>query len=112
MPDFILEQASICSPDIVASRINNSAGTHVHARLCVMNMADLRYIIKKGTKVGEVMSASSVQSDDPVVRRMAVGRKDNAIIFLPRVFTWSMRHAVGFFELSVLFYGMWKGSPQ
>lgn len=91
MPDFILEQASICSPGIVASRTNNPAGTHMHARLCVLNMTDLSYIIKKGTKVGEVISASSVQSVDPVVRRMAVGRKDNAIICLPRVFTWSMR---------------------
>lgn len=55
----------------------------MHARLCVLNMTDLNYIIKKGTKVGEVISASSVQSVDPVVRRMAVGRKDNAIICLP-----------------------------
>lgn len=91
MPDFILEQARICSSGIVTSRTNNSAGTHMHARLYVLNMTYLSYIIKKGTKVGEVISASSVQGVDHVVRRMAVGRKDNAIILLPRVFTWSMR---------------------
>lgn len=76
----------------------------MHARLYVLNMTDLSYIIKKGTKVGEVISASSVQSVDHVVRRMAFGRKHNAIILLPRAFTWSIRQQVSRVECFVLWY--------
>lgn len=40
-------------------------------------MADYSLIIKKGTKVGKATSASSVQSIDPVVQRMALEWKNN-----------------------------------
>lgn len=43
---------------------------------CV-NMTDRSFIIKKGTKVVEGTSASSVQSDDPVVHGMAFGVEYN-----------------------------------
>lgn len=93
MPEFILEPAIIFPPGIVASRTYNSAGTH--ARLCVLNMTDRSYIIKKGTKGGGATSASSVLSVDPSKRRLAKdGRRQSQYLFALSVYL--LRETVGF----------------